>query len=349
MRYPAATVETSVALATFDGARWLRSLLDSIAEQEVLPDELVVQDDGSTDGTVDLLEAFADDAPFEVSIEVNDRRRGSTDNFAAAIGRCRGRYIALADQDDVWYPAKLARLVGELQSDPTVTMAFSDADLIGEDGRHLGRRLWDTRLVGRTLRRRAVVAEELFAKRALTTGCTMVLRRRAVAAALPFPPELAAPDAPMRHDRWLSLVSAAVGTVRALPEPLLGFRVHPQQETGVLMGAQLGSAFGRSGASAVTGRPDAVAPAHLARAAQLEAAADRVDDLGAFEEAATLRTVADHHRLRAHTGDHFTDRVQSIVSGFRSGAYGRDRFGMAAVAGDLARAVRQLTVRENGT
>jgi hypothetical protein len=339
-RYPAAEVEVSVALATFDGERWLGPLLASLADQETLPDELVVQDDRSSDGTFEILRRFASSAPFEVRIEQNPSRLGSTENFARALQRCRGRFIALADQDDVWYSAKLTRLVGELRADPTVTMVFSDADLIGEDGRPLDRRLWETRRIERTLRRRAVVPEELFAKRALTTGCTMALRRRAVAAALPFPGALAAPAAPMRHDRWLSMVSAAVGTVRSLPEPLLGFRVHPGQETGVLIGHHLTRALGRAGSGVIAGPLDLAADAHLARATQLDAAAARVEDLGDFEEANTLRTIADHHRLRARGGERVGDRVQWVLSGVRSGSYGRDLMGAGSAAADLVRAVR---------
>lgn len=339
-RYPAAEVEVSVALATYDGERWLGPLLSSLSDQEALPDELVVQDDRSNDDTIEVLRRFARTAPFEVRVEQNPVRLGSTENFARALQRCRGRFIALADQDDVWYAAKLSRLVSELRSDPTVTMVFSDADLIGEDGRPLGRRLWETRRIERTLRRRAVVPEELFAKRALTTGCTMALRRRAVAAALPFPGSLADPAAPMRHDRWLSMVSAAVGTVRSFPEPLLGFRVHPGQETGVLIGHHLTRALGRAGSGVLAGPLDLAADAHLARASQLDDAAARVEDLGDFEEANTLRTIADHHRLRARGGERVGDRVQWVLSGVRSGSYGRDAMGAGSAAADLVRAVR---------
>lgn len=335
-----ATVDVSIVLCTRDGARWIGELLSSMADQTRLADELVVQDDDSSDDTRRIVEEFARDAPFEVHLEVNERRIGSTANFAAALARTRGRFVALADQDDVWYPTKLERLVGELELDPTVTMVFSDADLIDEHGNPMGRRLWDTRLVGRTLRRRAVVPEELFARRALTTGCTMAIRRRAVAASLPFPEELADEVAPMRHDRWLSLVAAAVGTVRALPEPLLAFRVHPGQETGVLVGAQLPRALGRAAWDAVSGSDDSGGRGHLVRARQLEIAATRAEELGDFEEAATLRGVAGHLRARVRTDTTRSDRLRRIAEGVRSGSYGWDRLGAGAIAGDVVRAVR---------
>lgn len=339
-RYPRAQCAVSVALCTLNGERWIEQLLESIASQQRLPDEVVVQDDCSDDNTVVLIEEFSQHAPFEVRLEVNENRLGSTANFAAALTRCRGRFIALADQDDVWYPNKLQRLIDELELDPTVTMAFSDADLIGPEGQPLGHRLWDTRLVGRTLRKRAVVPEELFARRALTTGCTMAVRRRAVAASLPFPAALDNEAAPMRHDRWLSLVAASVGTVRALPEPLLGFRVHPDQETGVLVGAQLPRALGRAATAVLSAPVDYSNQTHLARADQLEAAAERANEMGDFEEAHTLTEIANHHRARVQGEGSTAGRLRSIVEGVRAGAYGWDRLGLVAIAGDTVRSVR---------
>lgn len=339
LRYPRASCDVSVVLCTRNGEPWIASLLASIAAQTTPPDELIVQDDCSDDGTRQVLEDFARDAPFEVQLVVNEKPLGSTANFAAALGRCHGRFIALADQDDVWYPIKVQHLVRELELDPTVTMVFSDADLIDEQGTALGRRLWDTRMVGHTLRRRAVVPEQLFARRALTTGCTMAVRRRAVAAALPFPQVLADDAAPMRHDRWLSLIAAAVGTVRALPEPLLAFRVHPAQETGVLIGPQLFNAIVRSAVNVVFdgGRGDE--RGHVARAAQLEVAAERAEEVGDFEEASTLRDIAAHLRRRVGSAKSRRQRLRAVSEDLRFGAYGWDRLGVGAAAADGVRAL----------
>ena len=338
-------VDLSVALCTWRGERWIRTFLQSVAAQDRLPDELVVQDDASDDGTVAAVREFARSAPFEVHLEVNEVRVGSTANFALALERCRGRYIALADQDDVWYPAKLERLAAELDLDPTVTLAFSDADLIGEDGRLLGRRLWDTRLVGRTLRRHPVVPEELFARQALTTGCTVMIRRRVAEAALPFPPELAHPSAPMRHDRWLSLVAAAVGTVRALPEPLLGFRLHQGQETGVLVGPALITALRRAAAGVLTDPDDEHVDGLRGRAAQLEVAAQRADLLGDFAEATALRRVADGNLLRAEVSQRGIRGLRSIRRASRQGAYPVSGPGVGSIAADVVRVLRPGALR----
>lgn len=337
-RFPRASCDVSVVLCTRNGEQWISELLESIATQSRPPDELIVSDDRSEDATCSIVTEFAGTAPFDVRLEVNEVPMGSTRNFASALTRCGGRFIALADQDDIWYPRKLECLVGEMEEDPTITMAFSDAVLIDEDGVVVGRSLWDTRLIGRTLRRHPVVAEELFARRALTTGCTMVVRRRAVAAALPFPDELVDDAAPMRHDRWISLVAAAVGTARAIPEPLLGFRVHPAQETGVLVGRQLQRAMSFAVAGVLRTTTDEDDRGYRTRAVQLEVAADRADELGDFEEATTLRGVAAHLRRRVEMTGPVGRRLRSVTRDIRAGAYGWDRLGIAAATADLVRA-----------
>lgn len=100
----------SIALATYNGARFLKQQLVSLAEQSSLPFELVVTDDGSTDQTLAILESFARAAPFPVSIHRNEQRLGYGINFLKAASMCTGDVIAFCDQDDVWLPAKLERL-----------------------------------------------------------------------------------------------------------------------------------------------------------------------------------------------------------------------------------------------
>ena len=86
----------SVAMATFNGGRYLREQLDSIRRQSLLPMELVVCDDGSSDDTMDILRRFASDAPFKVVIDAHGRRLGFTPNFLRAIARCTGDIVALS-------------------------------------------------------------------------------------------------------------------------------------------------------------------------------------------------------------------------------------------------------------
>src|SRR3954454_19649281 len=115
-------MRNSVALAVWNGERFIAEQLESIAEQSRPPDELVISDDGSSDDTVEIARRFARRAPFDVVIMPNQERIGHSDNFFRAMKACTGDLIALCDCDDVWHPDKLARCERPLQLDPSVSL-----------------------------------------------------------------------------------------------------------------------------------------------------------------------------------------------------------------------------------
>ena len=84
-----------------------REQLADLAAQSVLPAELVVCDDGSTDDTLAILERFAITAPFPVRVHRNSERLGYRANFLKCAGLCRSDLIAFCDQDDRWAPRKI--------------------------------------------------------------------------------------------------------------------------------------------------------------------------------------------------------------------------------------------------
>ncbi|SIT36574.1 putative Alpha-L-Rha alpha-1,3-L-rhamnosyltransferase [Paraburkholderia piptadeniae] len=106
----------SVAMATYNGALYLRGQLESIASQLRLPAELIVTDDGSTDDTLLILAEFSRTAPFPVRVHENAQRLGYRANFMRAASLCGSDIIAFCDQDDVWSTDKLQRCAGALES-----------------------------------------------------------------------------------------------------------------------------------------------------------------------------------------------------------------------------------------
>lgn len=117
----------SVALATYNGARFLSEQLESLVRQTLPPAELVVGDDGSTDGTVEILEEFRQRAPFPVRIYRNDTNLGYARNFLTTAQRCNGDWIAFCDQDDVWLPNKLADAAEAIMRTPDCCMVLQNA------------------------------------------------------------------------------------------------------------------------------------------------------------------------------------------------------------------------------
>src|SRR5690349_6024675 len=120
----------SIALASYNGGRYIREQLDSIARQTRLPDELVISDDASTDSTPEIIEEFARSAPFPVHFLKNSERLGAIGNFEAAIRACKGTIIFLCDQDDVWYPEKVALMEECFIDHPEAGAVFSDGDVV---------------------------------------------------------------------------------------------------------------------------------------------------------------------------------------------------------------------------
>ena len=105
----------SIAMATFNGELYIRQQLNSLAEQILLPYELVACDDGSSDNTVSILEEFQKEAPFPVTIHPNPSRLGFADNFLDAASKCTADWIAFSDQDDLWHSWKLSRAIDCLE------------------------------------------------------------------------------------------------------------------------------------------------------------------------------------------------------------------------------------------
>ncbi len=142
-------------MATYNGAKYVEEQLFSLAQQELLPYELVAVDDGSSDATVLLLKNFSRVAPFPVRIFQNEFRLGYGMNFLKAAALCTGDAISFCDQDDFWLPAKLRR-VGAAMFDRQADFVAHSADVTDSYLTKTGQRypdicsdvFWDTRHVG---------------------------------------------------------------------------------------------------------------------------------------------------------------------------------------------------------
>jgi hypothetical protein len=215
-------------MCTFNGERFLRQQLESIASQERAPDELVVCDDGSSDASLEILQEFASRARFPVRIVRNEKNLGSTKNFEKVISLCDGDLIALCDQDDVWGPQKLACLSQVLSAGETAGGVFSDAALIDADGSPIGKRLWE--IHGFTFAKGGdfdrMIAIRLLLKHDVVTGATLMFRASMRNLLTPIPGCLI-------HDGWITWIIALHSRLTCVNEPLLQYRVHAAQQLGV--------------------------------------------------------------------------------------------------------------------
>lgn len=205
----------SIILCTFNGADYLGEQLESLLAQTLPFHELVVQDDGSTDGTWALLEAFRRAHPERrIRLHRNDARLGYNRNFLTAMQRAEGDLIACCDQDDIWVPDKLEVLAGALGRAPLV---FHNSMLMDNRHREMG-----------LLHARALPS--------LIPSLGAVLYPRAYGHQLLFRRELcetlaAFADEEISYDYLIYTVAAARGALHYVHRPLVWWRRHTAATT----------------------------------------------------------------------------------------------------------------------
>jgi len=198
----------SIAMATFNGAAYIDAQLRSFLEQHRIPDELVVTDDCSSDGTAERVRTFASIAPFPVTLVQNDRQLGLVENFGKALSLTRGDLVFLSDQDDVWLPNKIATIVQLVEKEPDRLCFMNDAIMADGELRPNGRtKLEQIRLMG-------------YADTTFVMGCCVALRRSLIEVLLPIPEGMRA------HDNWLVQMADEMAVMLRIDSPLQIYRRH---------------------------------------------------------------------------------------------------------------------------
>lgn len=203
----------SVCIATYNGAAYLRQQLDSILSQLGPTDEVILSDDGSTDDTLLIAQEYAQRSATPIHIYNNVGDHGYVANFEHALSHAQGDYIFLSDQDDVWSPDKVRRMMSVLQSGQAGMVvsnaSITDADLQITQPDYFAARGVYHGLLGNIFKFGYL-------------GSCMAFTRDVLQRALPLPPR----HDYCTHDNWLFLVAQATSRVVILREPLLFYRRH---------------------------------------------------------------------------------------------------------------------------
>ncbi|MCX2747051.1 glycosyltransferase family 2 protein [Arthrobacter sp. MI7-26] len=232
-----------VLLATFDGARYLRQQLDSIAAQSHRHWRLIVADDGSRDGTLAIVESFADDHPDRVRIVRGGPAGSARDNFFRLLRIADpAPYFAFCDQDDVWSFDKLERLVLQCQQDEAEhrdqpCLVYSDLKVVDAQLGILNPSFLDQVRA----RPHDITHKTLLAENAIP-GCAMLFN--AALADVFRAREFDARRAIM-HDWWLGLLASTVGHISYIPTPLVNYRQHDANALGSVERSGLGFALSK--------------------------------------------------------------------------------------------------------
>lgn len=204
----------SIALCTYNGARYLRPQLDSLLAQDYPHLEIIAVDDGSSDETLEVLEAYGR-RDARLKVHRNPVNLGFRRNFEKVIGLCGGTLIATCDQDDVWHPAKLSTLESVRQG---ATLVYCDSELITAGGESLGVRASSLMNMYEGSNSLAFVFHNCI------SGHAMLFERSLYDAADPFPQT-------GYHDWWLAFVAACIGRIKYVDQPLVKYRQHERAQT----------------------------------------------------------------------------------------------------------------------
>ncbi|MEX1133125.1 MAG: glycosyltransferase [Flavobacteriales bacterium] len=214
----------SVVMATHNGVAFVEEQLNTIALGTVVPDELVVVDDASTDGTGDLLEACRKNSNIARIILIrNEKNLGPTPSFLKALDRSTGDIVFFADQDDHWAPDKIESLAACFKSDRDLLLAYCDGTITNAELEPTGRTIFSTRNKAHLALGGERDLMEVMSNPDIK-GCTMALNGA-------FARRVSKDSRPdvstyWGHDHWLALFAYGMGPVKVVPRQLLLHRFH---------------------------------------------------------------------------------------------------------------------------
>ncbi len=223
----------AVLLSTCNGAGYLVPLLESIQDQSCPHWDLWVRDDGSTDGTVEILEEFAGRLAQKTQTGTGSRMHvirgeniGIVRSFFHLLGQAGDAYAgySFCDQDDVWLPEKLERAVRVLKRD--VPFLYHGRQwLVDQES---GEKILSP------VPKNAGFANALIQNQVV--GCTMVINtplRNCVLETLRAGSDGDPCSGIIMHDWWCYLLASAIGHMHYDPEPVILFRRHEESTTPV--------------------------------------------------------------------------------------------------------------------
>lgn len=221
-------MKTSVAICTYNGEKYLREQLDSILNQTVSVDEIVICDDNSSDGTHDIIEQYCSKYPNIIKFYINEINLRSVKNFEKAISLCNYEIIFLSDQDDIWVNEKVEEYLEFFEKNKNIKVLASNGYCLNDNSQIEEKyAIWD---VPNFLNENKVSYNyfDLINYVAnIATGASMAFRKIIVPDIVPFPIING-----FYHDEWISIISSYNNEFKFLEKKYFYYRIHSDQQVG---------------------------------------------------------------------------------------------------------------------
>lgn len=226
MQYSSDT-PVAILLATYNGENYLCEQIDSLINQNYEMWTLYVHDDGSIDGTLQILASYIERYENIVLMKDDISNRGACDSFMWMLENISAEYYMFCDQDDIWEGNKVEKTLQIMKESENTfpnksILVYGDLMLVNEDNEFIYKSLWDyTKL-------KAVVGNLEYLKCGnFVTGCTMMLNGLAKKTVLPISTNA------VMHDAWIAAkISSCGGVVNAIDTQLIRYRQHSNNVLG---------------------------------------------------------------------------------------------------------------------
>ena len=223
------TPQVTILMAIYKpNIKWLKEQLQSLNNQTYSNLNLIVWNDAPDDQT-DYEEIYKDYITnFPYKIYKGKENLGSNGAFEELTKIASSEYVAYCDQDDVWLPEKIVTLIKEAQRADT-DLLCSDMYVIDKNSSIIADSI--TKVRPRQIFYEGTDLFQYLFSRNFIAGCTTLVKTDMAKKALPFPKEFV-------HDWWLGIHIASTGKVVSIKEPLIKYRIHGDNQTGVLTGVK---------------------------------------------------------------------------------------------------------------
>jgi len=212
----------SIAMATYNGSKYIVPQLMSILNQSLPPNELIIVDDASSDRTVEIINGLIKDYPI-IKLYINEKNLGPIASFKKSVSICIFDYIALADQDDIWEENKLEICLKQLKKIEDInkpSIVFTDLKIINFQDEPVSPSFWEVQgyNIEKTQFKHVLIGN-------IITGCTIMMNRR-------MKTEVAnMPDSVTMHDHWIATIAYGIGKLMPITESPIRYRVHQHSVT----------------------------------------------------------------------------------------------------------------------
>lgn len=212
----------SVAMAVYNGRKYLREQIDSILSQTVPVDEIIIIDDHSPETARDIIEQYQQTAACEILFQEHEENKGYAQTFFDALSLTTGDYIFFTDQDDIWLDKKVENCLEEMEKHPEICCLSACNIMIDSAGKEFGReKLPQNRLT-------QINVNDLLKQKALRPGMTLAIRKILKESA-----DQSDTTAYEAHDRFIEYLAAIKDGFFLLAEYQNKYRIHDQNTSGM--------------------------------------------------------------------------------------------------------------------